>query len=129
MLFPCFPGVFDCAQVPQGNFSIHVYKDNDIVSRFLAGDSHSYEPAEVDEVLWALGQYTPKQQQQQPGQQQEQQKPGESMTGGPLMVDIGANVGTFLFKVAASGYRVAAFEGRVLPALAMHNGVMNSSSI
>lgn len=91
--------------VPQGNFSIYVYKDNDIVSRFLAGEKHAYEENDVAEVMWALEQFKPKPQQQQ-------QQLG-SVTGPdkPLMVDVGANVGTFLFKVAAAGYRVAAFEG------------------
>jgi hypothetical protein len=36
---------------------------------------------------------------------------GASIMDQPLMVDVGANVGTFLFKVADAGYRVAAFEG------------------
>ncbi|WIA35984.1 hypothetical protein OEZ86_004361 [Tetradesmus obliquus] len=89
--------------VPQGNFSIYVYKDNDIVSQHLAGDSHSYEKPEVEAVLWALQQYKPKQQQGAGA--------AASLMSGPLMVDVGANVGTFLFKVADAGYRVAAFEG------------------
>jgi hypothetical protein len=111
-------------QVPQGNFSIYVYKDNDIVSRFLAGDTHSYEKDEVEAVLWALQQYKPMQQ-FKPGEQSTSKQglaTGAGDTGGssnaaavmqqPLMVDVGANVGTFLFKVAAAGYRVAAFEGK-----------------
>jgi hypothetical protein len=78
-----------------------VYKDNDIVSQHLAGDSHSYEKPEVDAVLWAL------QQQQQP----KQAGGAVPLMQQPLMVDVGANVGTFLFKIADAGYRVAAFEG------------------
>ncbi|WIA23250.1 hypothetical protein OEZ85_000021 [Tetradesmus obliquus] len=89
--------------VPQGNFSIYVYKDNDIVSQHLAGDSHSYEKPEVEAVLWALQQYKPKQQQVNGA--------ASALMDGHLMVDVGANVGTFLFKVADAGYRVAAFEG------------------
>jgi 2-polyprenyl-3-methyl-5-hydroxy-6-metoxy-1,4-benzoquinol methylase len=94
-------------QVPQGNFSIYVYKDNDIVSQYLAGESHSYEKPEVDEVLWALQQNKPQQQQQQ----QQGAGTAASLMSQPLMVDVGANVGTFLFKVADAGYRVAAFDG------------------
>uniref|UniRef100_A0A383V9J7 Methyltransferase FkbM domain-containing protein n=1 Tax=Tetradesmus obliquus TaxID=3088 RepID=A0A383V9J7_TETOB len=89
--------------VPQGNFSIYVYKDNDIVSQHLAGESHSYEKPEVEAVLWALRQYKPK--------KQHGFGAAASLMSGPLMVDVGANVGTFLFKVADAGYRVAAFEG------------------
>jgi hypothetical protein len=91
--------------VPQGNFSIYVYKDNDIVSQHLAGESHSYEKPEVDAVLWALQQYKPPQQQQQGA------GAASPLMSQALMVDVGANVGTFLFKVADAGYRVAAFEG------------------
>jgi hypothetical protein len=97
-------------QVPQGNFCIYVYKDNDIVSKSLAGESHSYEKPEVDAVLWALQQYKPKQQ---------QEAGAAALMDQPLMVDVGANVGTFLFKVADAGYRVAAFEG-VCCTLAQH---------
>jgi hypothetical protein len=77
-----------------------VYKDNDIVSQHLAGDSHSYEKPEVDAVLWALQQHKPK-----------QAGGAVPLMQQPLMVDVGANVGTFLFKIADAGYRVAAFEG------------------
>jgi hypothetical protein len=87
------------------------------VSRFLAGDTHSYEKEEVDAVLWALQQYKP------PGSTAAQAVQAAAAGGTaaaagsadimqqPLMVDVGANVGTFLFKVAEAGYRVAAFEG------------------
>jgi hypothetical protein len=78
------------------------YKDNDIVSKFLAGETHSYEKPEVDAVLWAMQQYKPK---------QGAAGADASILDQPLMVDVGANVGTFLFKVADAGYRVAAFEG------------------
>lgn len=105
MLLVCIACWRCLLQVPQGNFSIYVYKDNDIVSQHLAGDSHSYEKPEVEAVLWALQQYRPKQQQVAGA--------ASALMDGPLMVDVGANVGTFLFKVADAGYRVAAFEGVV----------------
>ena len=79
----------------------------------LAGETHSYEKPEVDAVLWAMQQYKPKQGAAGAGAGA---GADASIMHQPLMVDVGANVGTFLFKVAAAGYRVAAFEGAWQPA-------------
>jgi 2-polyprenyl-3-methyl-5-hydroxy-6-metoxy-1,4-benzoquinol methylase len=79
--------------------TLHLYADNDLVSQSIANSS-TWEATEVENVLWALQQPIPQQQQQQ-GQQPQ----------APLFVDIGANVGVFSVNAAAAGARVAAFEG------------------
>jgi hypothetical protein len=79
--------------------TLHVYAGNDLVSQSIANSS-AWEATEVENVLWALKQPIPQQQ-----QQQGQQPPA------PLFVDIGANVGVFSVNAAAAGARVAAFEG------------------
>jgi hypothetical protein len=89
-------------QAPQGKFTTYVYAQHDFVSKELAGTRHSYEEKEVTEVLWAMQQY-------------KQTQPSGAADGTqhqPLMVDAGANVGAFLFRVADAGYKVAAFEGQ-----------------
>ena len=55
---------------------------------------------EINEILWAM----------------EQPVPGEDGNGAPnskLFVDIGANVAWFTVNMAARGYSVAAFEGKL----------------
>jgi hypothetical protein len=89
-------------QATQGNFSTYVYAQHDFVSRELAGPRHSYEDKEVTEVLWAMQQY----------KQTQPSGAADGIQHQALMVDAGANVGAFLFRVADAGYKVAAFEGQ-----------------
>lgn len=102
-------------QVPFGNVTLHVYDSKDIVSGELAGQSHSWEAGEIQQMLWALKQYTSPQQaaaaavQRSSSKIQQQQRSGLDQM--PLFVDVGANVGWFALNAAAAGARVAAFEG------------------
>ncbi len=63
----------------------------------ISGTGH-WESEEMNELLWAMEQPLPNQQQQHVP---------------PLFVDIGANVGWFTINMAARGYDVAAYEGVV----------------
>jgi len=111
---------------------LYVYVGHDIVSDQLKGSAHAWEPAEVQEMLWALQQFD------SPTQRQAAAAISQSLPGlaaaarwaagrpasstatttsnkqqlqKPLFVDVGANVGWFMLNAAAAGARVAAFEG------------------
>ena len=43
--------------VPFGNVTMYVYADGDIVSKSIAGIDHSWEAAEVQQMLWAMQQH------------------------------------------------------------------------
>uniref|UniRef100_A0A383VXA9 Methyltransferase FkbM domain-containing protein n=1 Tax=Tetradesmus obliquus TaxID=3088 RepID=A0A383VXA9_TETOB len=98
--------------------SMLAYAAGDIVSGYLTAKpkwcwpfaSWGWEQYEIKQVLWALRQYKPQQQQQQQQQQQRGQGQQSRAAAGPLLVDVGANIGTFTFHAAAVGARVAAFE-------------------
>lgn len=72
-----------------------------------------WQQAEVDEWLWAIRQWKP------PSLAAAAARAKPDMmasilptpSDGPLVVDIGANVGWFAANAAAAGARVAAFEG------------------
>lgn len=70
-----------------------VYDNNDIVSNQLRGTQHTWEAGEINEMLWALRQSKSVQQllvsQGKP--------PGPAA---PLMVDIGANIGWWVVRLA-----------------------------
>lgn len=118
-------GVLAARFACQGNVSVFVYDNNDIVSGHLKGAGHDWEAVETQEMLWALRQF------QDTRKVQLDLAAGSAaaaaaaaMQGGavaalpvevpdvPLVVDIGANVGWFTLNAAAAQAKVAAFEGR-----------------
>lgn len=101
---------FLISQVSFGNVSLHVYEGNDIVSGFLAGQEHTWESSEIQQMLWGLRQHTSPQQAAVKAKQQ-QDSSSNTQQQMPLFVDVGANVGWFALNAAAAGARVAAFEG------------------
>ncbi|WIA33898.1 hypothetical protein OEZ86_006997 [Tetradesmus obliquus] len=92
--------------------------DHDIVSGALAGESHSYEKNEVDAVLWAMQQYKHKQQ---------QAGAAAGLMEQPFMVDVGANVGTFLFKGMPSNIAMLRHSLCVNPHLAERVALFGTS--
>ncbi|KAJ9518273.1 hypothetical protein QJQ45_010239 [Haematococcus lacustris] len=90
------PGVV-AARIKPFPVIMYLYRNGDVVSDTLL-HGNQWEAGELKELLWALEQPLPK-------------GFNTSQIGKDLFVDIGANVGAFLFATAARGYEVVAFEG------------------
>ncbi|WIA35853.1 hypothetical protein OEZ86_004238 [Tetradesmus obliquus] len=112
----------DTKVITAGNLSVHVYADNDYVSKSLQNTPPFWDINGVKQLLWALNQSKSEKQQAAARQlratqsaaqasmteQQQQQASGPDRP--PLMVDVGAHVGWYGFSAAAAGARTAFFE-------------------